>query len=307
MKRADRPGTAVKEFFARFPDDAACLEHIFKTRWGDHTPCTACGRKGNWRSLKGHKTYIHDCQKATTVLEGTIFFRSQLPMVAWFYTILLFANSSIGVRSNFIRKQLGLGVRSAQRLGSQIRLQMAAMPRPRQLGGPGQMVYVDETLVNNVVTGHLRNQRSQSAIVFGLACGDQIISGIIKDRSKDTLIPLIERFVLPGSTIVSDGHPSYRSLRRRGWTHIVIDHSVSFHDFNGNTSNPIETYWRVLKRSLMGHGTVHDHNLWLYIAENEFRYSRRRSSESIFDILIQQFPPVVSGHKEKLKSRYDWR
>jgi transposase-like protein len=242
-----------------------------------------------------------------SVLEGTIFFRSRVPLLAWFYALLLFSNSSFGMRGKFIRKQLGLGVGCATRLCNRIRMHMAALPRPQQLGGPGKCVYIDETLVSNIVTGHLTEQRSQAAIVFGLACDDQVISGIISDRSKFTLVPILERYVVRGSTIVSDGLASYQCLAKRGWKHIVVNHSVAFHDFEGNTLNIIETYWRVLKRALKGHGTIHNHNLWLYLAEVEFRYNQRRSPHSIFDIVIGRFPTVDREEARRLKLLYDWR
>jgi len=61
------------------------------------------------------------------VLKGTAFFRSNLSLMASFYALLLFCNSSSGVRSAFIRKQLGISLKGAHRLCNTIRLHMVSI------------------------------------------------------------------------------------------------------------------------------------------------------------------------------------
>jgi hypothetical protein len=240
-------------------------------------------------------------------LEDTVLYRSNLAPMAWFYAMLLLANSSIGMRSTFLRKQLGLGVRSTVRLGQHIRLQMAALEGFEPVGGPGKLVYVDEALATRVTAG-LRTQRHRSPIVvMGFACDDRVVSGIIPDRTGTTIKAAIERCVRPGSILVTDAHASYAALRKRGWQHLIVNHSVAFHDFNGNTINAIETYWRVLKRTLSGYGLVDAKNAWLYLAEVQFRYNRRRSTVSLFDSLIERFPAIGLIERAQLERHFDWR
>jgi transposase-like protein len=305
--RPNRPGTSVTEFFERFPDDRACLEHIFNVRWGDHTPCPKCGNLGPWFKLGYARKIEHKCGRRTSILESTVLYRSNLPVMAWFYAMLLISNSSIGVRSTFMRKQLGLGVKSAARLSRLIRFHMATMERPASVGGVGKMVYVDEAHVPYVAARIGGERRRAPLIVMGFACDGEVISGIIGDRSSKTIFSAIERYVKPGSIIVSDAHASYHSLSQRGWDHIVVNHSVAFHDFKGNTLNNIETYWRVLKRSLSGHVFVDSENFWLYLAEVECRYNRRRAASSLFDLMIQHFPAVGSSERSAFERCYDWR
>jgi transposase len=42
---------AVQHFFARFPDDAACLEHLMIIRYGKAIECPKCWKKGNFTKL----------------------------------------------------------------------------------------------------------------------------------------------------------------------------------------------------------------------------------------------------------------
>ena len=49
---------------------------------------------------------------------------------------------------------------------------------------------------------------------------------IVEDRSAATLIPIIKRYVKPGSVILSDCWKAYSSLKE-GYTHLTVNHSVT--------------------------------------------------------------------------------
>ena len=70
-----------------------------------------------------------------------------------------------------------------------------------------------------------------------------------RDRSAATLFPIIRKYILPGSTIVSDGWKAYELLGNEGFTHWVVNHSKHFvypSDARVHTQN-IERLWRDLK------------------------------------------------------------
>jgi hypothetical protein len=72
---------------------------------------------------------------------------------------------------------------------------------------------------------------------------------IVPDRSEETLIPIVERWVLPGTTIRSDGWGAYASLGARGYVHEVVIHEHFFVDpVTGVDSNSVENYWQRCKR-----------------------------------------------------------
>lgn len=299
-------GQNVTSFFSRFPDENACLEHIFKTKWGDHSPCPSCGEIGGWGRVRNQKKYFHICRRQFSPLEGTVFYRSNLSLMAWFYTILLFSNCTNGMQSTFVRRQLGVGLKGAWRMCDRVRVHIAAYDRPEQIGGEGVMVYIDETFLKQIVPriGEARG----SVVVFGMATDKQVISGLVQNRKQATLFPIIERYIRPGSILVTDGCRSYFSLERRGWEHIVVDHSKAFHNFQGVTLNPIEVYWSCLKRSLRGcYRQVAIENLWKFLAEIEFRYNRRNSTSPLFDELISAFPLRSKNYDRNIQERYDWR
>lgn len=208
------------------------------------------------------------------------------------------------MRASFIRKQLGLGHRGAIRVCELVRLHMASMPRPEALGGPGILVHVDEVYLRRLISEP--KGPFDAAIIFGIASEGQVICGIVPDRKTSTIIPALLTRIRPGSTIVTDMHSAYNTLESHGYRHLRINHSVAFHDFNGQTNNEIEAFWATVKRSFRSYRQVSKSNLWVYLAEIEFRYNFRHSKHLIFDELISHFPSNVFDEPDHYKARYVW-
>ena len=70
-----------------------------------------------------------------------------------------------------------------------------------------------------------------------------------QDRSANTLIPLIKKFILPGSVIISDGWSAYNTIGNEGYTHKVVNHSENFVDPDDPSvhTQTIERLWRDVK------------------------------------------------------------
>ena len=73
----------------------------------------------------------------------------------------------------------------------------------------------------------------------------------IPDRSTATLLPIIQTFVLPGTTIYSDEWASYNILAHTGYHHDTVNHSENFVDSTtGAHTQKIEGSWGGAKRKL---------------------------------------------------------
>ena len=294
----------IAQFFERFPNEEACLQHIFDVKFGTHSPCPACGKLGHWSRIKGTKKWRHACGKHVSPLKGTVMYRSNLSLMAWFYAFFLFSNASTGMRSGFIRRQLGIGHNSSYRLCRMIRVHMAAMARPEKLGGEGKTVHIDEVHLRYITSTD--GQPNDAVIVFGLASEGQVLSAIVPDRTSETLIPHIVARVMPGSKVVTDMMSGYRKLGQHGFDHVQINHSVAFHDFKGHSTNDIEAYWSTVRRMLRSARQVSREHMWTFLAEIEFKYNRRHSKEAIFEEIISNFPNYDLEKHRILESQFDW-
>ena len=52
----------------------------------------------------------------------------------------------------------------------------------------------------------------------------------VQDRSAATLVPLIEKCILPGTSIHSAEWPSYHGIPSATFHHLTVNHSLNFVD-----------------------------------------------------------------------------
>ena len=90
---------------------------------------------------------------------------------------------------------------------------------------------IDESLFGRKIKYHRGNPRPGLRIwIFGLIerQPNTIILYPVLNHSKETLIPLIQRHVAPGSTVYSDGWSAYCDLNSLGFDHFTVLHKYSF-------------------------------------------------------------------------------
>ena len=149
--------------------------------------------------------------------------------------------------------------------------------RPQMIGTEDNPVQIDESYFsgkrkNNtgcLLQGNLPAERDRTISVannrnhgnrvsgpwvFGLYQGNNCRYFWVERRDADTLIPLIEKVVAPGSVIHSDEWGAYNSLNDRGFIHTTVTHKNNFVDpATGCHTQGIERSWldakvKILKR-----------------------------------------------------------
>ena len=140
--------TNVRQFFAQFPNDEACLAHLFNVRFGQGHTCPKCEREAKWYRLTNEKAYSCQwCGHHIHPMVGSIFEKSRTPLQLWFYAIFLFPTSRHGVSAKELQRQLGVTYKTAWRMAALIREHMAAIDGDEPLGSDGEVVEIDEAYV----------------------------------------------------------------------------------------------------------------------------------------------------------------
>jgi len=128
------------------------------------------------------------------------------------------------------------------------------------IGGPGCIVEIDESKFGKRKFN--LGKRVDGVWVFGGIERDsdppRCFFVTVNDRSADTLIPIIKRWILPGTTIYSDCWRSYSTLVSEGYIHATVNHSVEFKSESGTHTNNIESRWNAVKKSFPRFGTRKD-------------------------------------------------
>jgi transposase len=278
----------IQDFFKQFPNDDACVAHLFKLRFGADYGCPKCGEIGKFRKLAKLPAYTCNCGHHVHPMQGTIFKDSHTPLAKWFYAIYLFTTTRHGVPAKELQRQLGVSYPTAFRMAHLIRVHMGKTDGDRPLKGH---VEADEAYIG----GHRPGPRGRAAkgktIVFGMLerHGD-VMTKIVDDTTKATLHAHIEANVEKPSVISTDELHSYWGLSSKGYVHHSVNHSKEEWVRGDTHTNSLEGFWSMLKRSIRGtHVHVSRKHLAKYLGEFEFRYNLRHSPETMFARLVLSF------------------
>lgn len=149
----------------------------------------------------------------------------------------------------------------------------------KPIGGVGRTVELDESKFGK--RKYHRGKRVEGQWVFG---GFERETGRcfmvpVERRDVDTLIPLIEEWVLPGTTIITDFWKTYDCMNKERYNHLKVNHSVNFKDpETGAHTNSIEGSWAHAKRSIPCSGR-RKHFMPGYLAK--FMFLRRCKSQNL--------------------------
>jgi transposase-like protein len=281
----------VKEFFTRFPDDVTCLEHVMALRYGRIRECLGCKKSTEFYPLRKRPAYSCKlCGFHIYPCAGTPFERTRTPLQYWFYAMYLFTTTRHGVPAKELQRQLGVTYKTAWRMGHEIRKHMGIVDGDDGLSG---IVEVDETYVGGKERGnpgHPGQTSSAKTPVFGMVQrGGDVMTRVVPDAKKATLLPIIEQNVAKGSLINSDQYRVYKGVKALGYLHAAVNHQFRYVDGTTHTNN-IENFWSHFKNSVRGtHKSISRKHMQKYLGEFEFRFNLRSSASSMFDRLIQAF------------------
>jgi len=137
----------------------------------------------------------------------------------------------------------------------------------------GGEIEVDESYFGGTRKGKRGRGAAGKVPVFGLLKrGGRVYTKIIPDASSTTLMPIIERKVIPDSIVYSDCWRGYNVLDVSEFKHYRINHSKLFAD-KKNHINGIENFWNQAKRHMRKFNGVPRQNFALFLKECEWRFN----------------------------------
>ncbi len=269
----------IKQFNDQYPTDDACLDTIFKNRYGALRRCPSCKKRTTFYRVKSRKCYAcQSCGYQLHPLADTIFHKSETPLKSWFYAIFLFANSKNGVAAKELERQLGVTYKTAWRMAKQIRTLFKSPARKLS-----KTVEMDDTYIGGVAHGKRGRGAAGKSIVLGAVQREgRIAASVVSNLSAETVRPFIEKHIKQGTALMTDEFTTYRRTRK-GYTHRTVNHSSGKYVRGNVHTNTIEGFWSQLKRSLNGtYHAVSPKYLQQYVDEFAYRYSKRHALTSIF-------------------------
>lgn len=282
---------SVREFFERFPDDNACLEHVMEVRYGLRHDCQHCGVvNSTFHRLRERPAYsCAHCGAHVYPCAETIFQDTRTPLQMWFYAIYLFVATRHGVSGKELQRTLGVTYKTAYRIGMQIRKLMAKTDGFELMRGH---IEIDEALVGGRHPGIVGRGALGKTIVLGIKeRGGRMVAETIPDAKERTMRERVRKHIEEGSTVSTDEYVSYRLLSKAGYQHGTVSHGKKeYARRDGDTVhhvNSVESFWKLFKDSIRS-THIHVSPKWMdtYLGEFTFRSNHRAMKNAMFDLLL---------------------
>lgn len=213
---------SLMEFLREFPDDAACLDALWRERFasdGHHARCPKCERTRKFHRIKARPAYSCDtCGHSLYPLAGTIFHKSSTSLHLWFYAIYLMASTRCGVSAKQLERELGVTYKTAWRMFNLIRNQLMT-DDGQPLKGE---VEVDETSVDGKPRkGYLPNapiaerrsaamklkERSRATVFAAVERGGRVKATVLPSRRGPRLKEQVIQWIQPEAIVYTDEWP----------------------------------------------------------------------------------------------------
>lgn len=304
------PQTLV-ELERRFSTEADCRAYLAALRWETGFACPRCPGRKAWPTSRGLWSCA-SCGHQASVLAGTLFERTHVPLTIWFRVIWWVTSQKSGASALGLQRIMGLGsYRTAWTMLQKLRRAMVRKGRDSLTG----RVEVDETFVGGVEPGQGRRHVGSKALVLVAAeVRKQAIGRIrlvrIRDSSAEAILPAVKASIAPGATVVTDGLPTYAGLKAQGYGHetrVIQSSGRKPHSLLPR----VHRVASLLKRWLLSthQGAVSREFLDYYLDEFTFRFNRRTSTARgmLFLRLLEQAvaiqPTTYDAIRKESRSR----
>src|SRR5437870_9544992 len=115
----------VMDFVREYPDDATCLDYLWRRLYsadGSRAECPKCGKMRRFHRVASRPSYSCDsCGHHLHPTAGTIFHKSSTSLHLWFHAIFLMAQTRCGISAKQLERELGVTYKTAWRMFKQIR------------------------------------------------------------------------------------------------------------------------------------------------------------------------------------------
>jgi len=286
--------------------EADAYRYLEGLRWRGKPVCPHCGSVGEHYFLtpangKSRKTRTgaaserrvwkcRDCRKQFSVLTGTIFHGTKIPVRTWCFLVFEMAASKNGISAREVERKYGLCPRSAWFAMHRLR---EAMKRDPHAGLMSSIVIADETWFGGTPKNRHGHKRATKTRLQGQTDKTPILALVARQTGEvrsyavpnvraQNLSKVIKTQVnTPRTHLHTDSGPHYRKVAETFAMHSTVDHSAGEYVRNGATTNHAETYFSQLKRSLDGtHHHVSVEHLPRYLAEFDFRYTTCKDTDT---------------------------
>ena len=273
-------GLSLPEFLAQYSSEEQCRAALSKMRWPNGFVCPKCGHT-SYSDIRHRQLYqCCACRFQTSLIQGTIFSATKLPLTTWMLGIYLITQSKDGISSLNLARSLGISANAALRMKHKLQQVMKNRDDHYLLEGN---ILMDDAYWGGKKNDGKRGRGATGKIPFvaALALSEKghplfIKLNQVQQFTLKEISAWSAKYIRPGSSVLTDGLNCFPGVTASGCVH---DKVVTYEDgryTNGGVFKWLNIILGNVKNAL--HGTYHAisaRHLPRYLAEFCYRFNRR--------------------------------
>ena len=153
-------GLSLTQFLKDYGSEPQCEQALFEARWPDGPACPRCGSNKFCRLSTRRATFqCNDCKRQLSLLAGTVFQATKLPLTTWFLAIYLLSQTKNGISALDLGGKLGVNNNAAWLLKHKLMQAMRERDRRYRLHGTVQL---DDAYLGGENPGGKRGRGSEN-------------------------------------------------------------------------------------------------------------------------------------------------
>ena len=221
-------GLSLPEFYRQFGTEEQCVQALEQARWPEGFRCPHCQSSAHGL-IRGRprKTFqCAVCRRQTSLIAGTVFQSTHLPLTTWLLAIYLLSESKTGLSALALKRHLGVSYPTAWLIHHKLMQAMSERDDSYLLHGT---VQIDDAYLGGERTGGKAGRGSENKVPFVAAVSlDEknhpcyVKFTPVPGFTLKALAAWAKDNLATGCLVLSDGLPGFRALTTAGCQHEVL-------------------------------------------------------------------------------------
>jgi ribosomal protein L37AE/L43A len=294
-------GLSIAQFMERYGTEEKCEAAVAASRWPGGFVCQKCGGPSRSAFKRNGRSYWQcaNCPHQSTVLAGTIFASTKLPLTVWFLAMHLLTQAKNNVSALELKRHLDVSYPSAWLIKHKLMEVMRQREQGRRLTG---RVEIDDAYLGGRHSGGKTGRGSENKVPFVIALQttEDFKPHLVCFSQQPFTKEAMERFAATSLalplTLHSDGLICFTAVDGTGAVHRRTvtgggKEAVELRQFRavntvlGNFKTALSGTYHAVKFAKYAHR---------YLAEVQYRFNRRYNLRSILPRLIHAAASTIT-------------
>ena len=223
-----QPGMSLPQFMSSFGTEQQCERALMVARWPQGFRCPRCDHAAHYVVGHGQRKLFqcNACRHQASLIAGTLFASTKLPLTKWFLAIYLISQAKTGLSSLALKRQIGVSYPTAWLVHQKILAAMAQREDTHRLGG---VVQLDDAYLGGERAGGKVGRGSENKVPFvaAVSLNDQghplyLKLTAVAGFTLQAIGSWAQTHLAPDTMVTSDGLACFAAVAAAQCVHVPI-------------------------------------------------------------------------------------